>query len=191
MIRADGQIKALALRRIYKDKVPEAANEGQTFTILIKGSGFEGHWLKEDVGITIPLKMEMPFANKLTAAFVTGMKNKLCGVSHLRWGGDGPRDAPEPRASPMPVEAISCHIGEPGEPQHSLLSAGEETLPRELSGVSSSRAAAAEKMRWEGQDGEWPKAADPAAFHGWCCQSSNTLRAQGLTAQALLIPNTH
>lgn len=81
MIRADGQIKTLALRRIYRDKVPEAANEGQTFTIVIKGSGFEGHWQKEDVGITIPLKMETPFANTLTAAFVTGMRNKLCGVS--------------------------------------------------------------------------------------------------------------
>lgn len=90
MIRADGQIKALALRKIYKDKVPEAANEGQTFTILITGSGFEGHWLKEDVGITIQLKMEMLFAYVLTAAFVTGMENKLCAVSHLRWGGNGP-----------------------------------------------------------------------------------------------------
>lgn len=149
MIRADGQIKALALRRIYRDKVPEAANEGQTFTILITGSGFEGHCLKKDVGITTQLKMEMPCANMLTAAFVTGMKNELCGVCHLSWGGDEPGDAPEPRASPMPVGLRPFHVTlvKAGEPRHSLLSAGEEALPRELSGVGSSRAAPAEEMR--------------------------------------------
>lgn len=105
--------------------------------------------MKEDVGITIQLKMEMPCANMLTAAFATGMKNELCGVSHLSWEGDGPGDAPEPRASPMPLGLRPFHVPlvRAAEPQHSLLSAGEETLPQELSGVSSSRAAPAEKMR--------------------------------------------
>lgn len=100
------------------------------------------------MGITIPLKMEMPFANKLTAAFVTGMKNKLCGVLPLSWEGDGPGDAPEPRASPMPGALRPFHVPlvRAGEPQHSLLSAGEEALPREQL-QSSSRAAPAEKMR--------------------------------------------
>lgn len=89
------------------------------------------------------------FCHTLAAAFVTRMKNKSCGVSHLRQGGDGPRDAPQPRVSLMPVRLRPFHVTlvRAGEPQHSLLSAGEEALPWELGGVSNSRTAPAEKMR--------------------------------------------
>lgn len=57
--------------------------------------------------------------------------------------------APEPRASPVPVglRAFCVKLVRAGDPWHSLLSAGEEAFPQELSGVSSSRTAPAKKMR--------------------------------------------